>query len=176
MTQNGNDERKARSNVSTKKVGWTILVLAILFLIFGAACNTTRSTTSPVSDSTSLGTSPVVTARVTPPVVSVPEAPAAPSMTTNQASAVRKAESYIEYQAFSKSGLVKQLKFEKYSDADAKFAVEHITVNWTEQAAKKAESYMSFQSFSRDGLIKQLKFEGFTTAEATHGANSVGLK
>ncbi|WP_103382126.1 Ltp family lipoprotein [Pseudonocardia dioxanivorans] len=96
-------------------------------------------------------------------------------MTTSQANAVRKAESYLAFTAFSRKGLIKQLQYEKFSTADATYAVDHITVDWNEQADKKAESYMSFSAFSRDGLIKQLEYEGFTPAQAAHGAKSVGL-
>jgi hypothetical protein len=100
---------------------------------------------------------------------------AANAMTVSQEQAISKAESYLEFTAFSRKGLIKQLEFEQFSKADATFAVDHITVNWKEQAAKKAESYLDFTSFSRLGLIKQLKFEGFTSAQAAFGANAVGL-
>lgn len=161
--------------MSTKKVGITIMVLAVVFLIFGAACN---AASRPSTGSTPVVGSDVaiVTGGVVPPVVVSSAPPAGPTMTANQASAVRKGQSYLEYQGFSKTGLIKQLKFEKFSTADATFAANNVTVDWMAEAAEKAESYMSFQSFSRDGLIKQLKFEGFTTAEATHGADTVGLK
>ncbi|GAY12015.1 hypothetical protein TOK_0405 [Pseudonocardia sp. N23] len=96
-------------------------------------------------------------------------------MTTSQANAVRKAESYLSFSGFSRTGLIKQLQYEKFSTADSTYAVDHVTVDWTEQADKKAASYMELQAFSRDGLIKQLKFEGFTAEQAAHGAKSVGL-
>ena len=96
-------------------------------------------------------------------------------MTVSQENALRKAESYLGFQAFSQSGLIKQLEFEGFSTADATFAVDNVTVDWTEQAAKKAENYMEFQAFSRSGLISQLEFEGFTTEQAAHGADAVGL-
>lgn len=110
-----------------------------------------------------------------PAAVEAPAAPAAPAVTTSQANAVRKAEDYLAYSAFSRTGLIKQLQYEKFSAADATYAVDHVTVNWTDQADKKAKDYMSYSAFSRDGLIKQLKYEGFTAAEAAHGATSVGL-
>ncbi|MDT7709612.1 MAG: hypothetical protein QOG20_5219 [Pseudonocardiales bacterium] len=102
-------------------------------------------------------------------------APTAPTATTSQSNAVDKAESYLSFSAFSRTGLIKQLKFEQFSTADATYAVDHVTVDWTAQADLKAKSYMEFSSFSRGGLIKQLKFEGFTQAQAEHGAKSVGL-
>ena len=98
-----------------------------------------------------------------------------PEFTASQENAISTAESYLDFGAFSKSGLIDQLKFEKYSAADARFAVNHITVNWNEQAAKSAASYLDFGSFSRQGLIDQLKFEGFTTQQATYGVNTTGL-
>lgn len=99
----------------------------------------------------------------------------APKLTVSQKNAIEKAESYIELMAFSKSGLVKQLKFEGFPAADAAFAANAIDVNWNEQAAKKAQSYLDMSAFSRTGLIKQLKFEGFTAKQAAHGVKAVGL-
>ena len=98
-----------------------------------------------------------------------------PEFTAGQENAISSAESYLDFAAFSKSGLIDQLKFEKYSAADAEFAVNHITVDWNEQAAKSAQSYLEYSSFSRQGLIDQLEFEGFTTQQATHGVNTTGL-
>lgn len=105
------------------------------------------------------------------------QAPRDPKLdwTVSQRQAVAKAESYLEFMAFSRVGLIKQLKYEKFSEADATFAVDHIKVDWNEQAAKKAQSYLDTQAFSREGLLNQLDYEGFTPEEATHGVNSVGL-
>lgn len=88
--------------------------------------------------------------------------------------AIKKAESYLSHMAFSKSGLIKQLKFEGFSDSAATVAVDSVVVDWNEQAAKKAESYLSHMSFSRSGLIKQLKYEGFTDEQAEYGVSAVG--
>lgn len=100
---------------------------------------------------------------------------AAPALPVSRQNAVAKAESYLGFSAFSRKGLIDQLKFEKFSTADATYAVDHVKVDWTEQAAKKAKSYMDMSSFSRGSLIEQLEFEGFTAAQAKHGADSVGL-
>ena len=101
--------------------------------------------------------------------------PAKPKYTAAQENAIGAAEDYLEFQSFSRTGLIKQLVFEKYSKADATFAVDHIDVNWKEQAAKSAQNYLELQHFSRQGLIKQLMFEGYTKAQATHGVNTTGL-
>ena len=104
------------------------------------------------------------------------EAPAPePTLTVSQENAIETAESYLDYSAFSESGLVEQLKYEGYSAADSRFAVSRISVSWNEQAAKSAKSYLDYSSFSRSGLIEQLKYEGFTTHQATYGVNQAGL-
>jgi Host cell surface-exposed lipoprotein len=118
---------------------------------------------------------PLTATAITPAAPLAPAAPAEPSQTVSQANAIESADNYLGYTAFSRSGLIKQLKFEKFSTADATYAVDHITVDGTEQADKSAKNYMDYSSFSRAGLIEQLKFEGFTQAQAQHGATSVGL-
>lgn len=95
--------------------------------------------------------------------------------TLSQKNAVNKAKSYLEYTAFSKSGLIEQLKYEGFSSEDATYAVEHISVDWKEQAVKKAKSYLESSSFSRSGLIDQLEFEGFSNEEATYAVDQIGL-
>ncbi len=103
------------------------------------------------------------------------QTPEEPELTRAQENAIGQAEDYLDFGAFSRSGLIEQLEFEGYSKKDATFAVGYIKVDWNEQAAKKAEEYLDFQNFSRSGLIEQLEFEGFTTKQATYGVNQTGL-
>lgn len=105
----------------------------------------------------------------------VPTEPAEPEMTVGQEQAVASAQLYIDLTPFSESGLIDQLVFEKYSKADAQFAVEHIDVDWKAQAALSAENYLEMTAFSRQGLIDQLVFEGFTEEQATYGVDQTGL-
>jgi host cell surface-exposed lipoprotein len=100
---------------------------------------------------------------------------AAKKLTVSQENAVEKAADYLDYSAFSRSGLIKQLKFEGFSTKDATFGVDAQKADWKDQAAKKAKEYLDYSSFSRSGLIKQLEYEGFTAAQATYGASKVGL-
>lgn len=95
----------------------------------------------------------------------------APSESSGQENARESAESYLSTQAFSRSGLIHQLKYEGYSTADATYAVDAITVDWNEQAALSARSYLDTQSFSRAGLQHQLEYEGFTPAQAAYGVS-----
>jgi hypothetical protein len=62
--------------------------------------------------------------------------------------------------------------------ADATYAVDHIKVDWNEQAAKSARAYLEMTNFSRAGLIRQLESdagEGFTHRQAVYGVTKAGL-
>jgi hypothetical protein len=100
---------------------------------------------------------------------------AAKAGTVSQQNALRKAADYLEYTAFSRTGLIGQLEYEDYSTADATWAVDRVTVNWNEQAAKKAKDYLEYTAFSRTGLIDQLIYEGYTPAQAEFGVSKTGL-
>jgi outer membrane biosynthesis protein TonB len=91
-----------------------------------------------------------------------------------QLNAVSSAESYLDYSAFSRSGLIEQLEFEGYSKTDATYAVDKVDPDWNEQAAASAKNYLELSSFSRSSLIEQLEFEGFSPSQAAYGADAVG--
>ena len=82
---------------------------------------------------------------------------------------------------FSRDGLIKQLSSpygSGYTKADATFAVDHLNVDWNQQAVRSAKDYLSMTHFSRAGLIEQLSSpygSGYTVAQATYAANNVGL-
>lgn len=92
------------------------------------------------------------------------------SMTSGQKNALKQAESYLRYSAFSHKGLVEQLEYEGYSHADAVYAADHCGADWNEQAYLSAKSYLEYSSFSYSGLVEQLEYEGFTAAQAEYGA------
>lgn len=158
-------------------VGVTLLIVAIAGISTGfkdipasenAAAQPTASSTP--SESESSDPAPEETVEPTPE-----ETEEEPSATLEQENAREKAVQYLDYSAFSRSGLIKQLVYEKFSNADATFAVDSLGINWKQQAGLKAQEYLDFQSFSRAGLIDQLKFEGFTDAEARYGVDQAGL-
>lgn len=94
--------------------------------------------------------------------------------TIGQKNARESAESYLDFSAFSRQGLIDQLEYEEFTTEDAEYAVDVLEVDWNAQAAKSAESYLEFSAFSREGLIDQLVFEGFTQEEAEFGVTAVG--
>ena len=99
----------------------------------------------------------------------------APKETAGQENARESAESYLDLSAFSRDGLIKQLKFEGYSVADATYGVDAQKADWNKQAAASAQGYLDLSSFSRQSLIDQLMFEGYTRPQAEFGATKVGL-
>jgi Host cell surface-exposed lipoprotein len=95
--------------------------------------------------------------------------------TVGQKNARQKAASYLDFMAFSSSGLIEQLEFEGFSTEDSAYAVFVSNVDWNDQAAKKAADYLDFTSFSHSGLVEQLVFEGFTQEQAEYGVSTTGL-
>jgi len=141
------------------KVVLFIIGLAILGGIIGGSDSNRSSTSSYTSPSTS-------TSRT-------PSAPA-DNRTMGQRNAQDRAESYLNYTAFSRQGLIDQLEYEGFSHSDAVYAVDHCGANWNTQAGLKAQRYLDYTSFSRQGLIDQLEYEGFSHAQALHGVDVVG--
>jgi hypothetical protein len=93
----------------------------------------------------------------------------------SQQNALRAAQQYISYTAFSHDGLVAQLAHDQFSQADATYGADNVGADWNAEAAKAAQQYMSYSAFSRGSLIAQLEHDQFTEAQAEYGANSVGL-
>ena len=101
--------------------------------------------------------------------------PEKPKETAGQENARESAEGYLDMTAFSRDGLIKQLKFEGFSAKDAAYGVDAQKADWNKQAAASGEAYLEMSSFSRQGLIDQLVFEGFTKEQAEFGANKNGM-
>lgn len=95
-------------------------------------------------------------------------------LSMGQKNALSMAADYLNYSAFSYSGLIEQLKYEQFSEEDATYAADNCGADWNEQAAIMAQQYLDYSSFSRGSLIDQLKYEGFTQEQAEHGAAAVG--
>ena len=96
-------------------------------------------------------------------------------VTNSRTQAVKKAADYLRVTSFSRSGLISQLEYSKFSTEDATYAVDAQNVDWNSQAAKKAASYLKISSFSRQGLIEQLVYTGFTQSQAEYGVSTTGL-
>jgi endonuclease YncB( thermonuclease family) len=97
-----------------------------------------------------------------PPVQQEPTTTAEAAVPAEYHNALRTAEDYLDYTAFSESGLIDQLEYEQYSTEAAQWAVENVDVDWNEQAALSAAQYLDYTAFSEGGLRDQLEYEGFT--------------
>lgn len=96
------------------------------------------------------------------------------TVTLGMKNALQKAKDYLNFTAFSYTGLIKQLEYERYSHEEAVYGADNCGADWYEQAVLKGQNYLDFTSFSRDGLIRQLEYEGFTNAQAVYAVNELG--
>jgi len=105
--------------------------------------------------------------------------------TVSQQNAYESAQSYLDYTAFSRAGLLGQLTSEYgegFPPEDAEFAIARLEaeggVDWNAEAAESAASYLEYSSFSRQGLLDQLTSqygEQFTQEQAEYGVSTTGL-
>jgi host cell surface-exposed lipoprotein/uncharacterized protein DUF2510 len=146
------------------KIGLGLGAAVLALIVLGSIANSDKTSSTSSKAGSITGT------------VDVAPTTTKSGFTPAQDNAIAKAKSYLGFTGFSKQGLIEQLEYDKFSTADATFAVEQIEatggVNWNEQAVKKAKSYLSFTSFSKDGLINQLEYDGFTPDQAQYGANT----
>lgn len=180
---------KIKKPIFTKWWFWTIVVLALIGIGAGGeepvenpVTTTSSQTTEASVDTTTLPnvettapTAPETEAQAT----TVPETDAPPAtddgVSTGEKNALRAAKNYLDFTAFSYSGLIKQLEFEGYTTEEATYGADNCGADWKEQALKKSKDYLDFSAFSRKGLIEQLEFEGFTHEQAVYGADQNGL-
>jgi len=111
-----------------------------------------------------------------------PSAPAGPQYSVAQEQAIEAARQYLAMgSGFSRAGLMQQLDSsagDGFSTSLARFAVNHVKVNWDQQAAESAKGYLQMGGFSFSSLVQQLDSsagEGFTYAQAVYGAKAAGL-
>ena len=95
------------------------------------------------------------------------------SISLEYRNAMKKAESYLKYSAFSKDGLYEQLLFEQFPEDAAQYAVDNVSTDWDENALKKAEQYLKTSAFSYSGLYDQLIFEKFTENQAQYALDNI---
>ena len=147
---------------------FTLVIVGLVLSFFAVSCG--GGGTSEQVPNSALSTPSVSTVPDKTPV-------AAPKLTTGQKNAKRSVDTYISVMPFSHEGLIHQLvSFDKYTTADATWAVNQANIDYNEQAVKTARNYLDFTGFSRSGLITQLQqFDKYTEKQATYAADQVGL-
>ena len=161
-----------------------ILVGFVLFTaLFGGLIGAVTGSSETSKSNTAVGekndpyrmeVTPVPEADITIDVTPVPEADTGFNETLGQENARKSAKKYLDYTAFSRSGLIEQLEYEGFSNEEATYGVDALNTDWNDQAVKCAKKYLDYTAFSRSGLIEQLEYEGFTTEQATYGVTANG--
>lgn len=157
---------------------WVITIFLALAVIGSMSGTETPDPTEPstpnVTENAPTENAPIPEA----PAVTEPPATDAPAISDNatmgEKNALRTAKNYLDFTAFSYSGLIKQLEFEGYSTEEAAYGADNCGANWREQAQRATDNYLDFTAFSHSGLVKQLEFDGYTTEDATYAADNCG--
>ena len=155
----------------------SLATLAVTSCLVVAACSSAAAPTPeiyvtqpPTAAPPSAAVGATSTAAPTPTPTPVPTPKPTPALTASQRNAIAKAQDYLNYTSFSRSGLIDQLVYEGFTKTASTFAVDSLKVDWNEQSYLKAQDYLAYTSFSLPSLIDQLVFEGFTNAQAKYGA------
>jgi Host cell surface-exposed lipoprotein len=155
-------------------VGGLVLIIVIASVASSGKDNTAGNSQGSATSSQA----PSSPAATTPS----PAAPAAPQYTPEQQQAIEAAEQYLQMgTGFSRLGLIQQLDSSAgngFPRPIARFAVNHIQVNWDQQAAEAAKGYMQEGGFSYNSMVQQLESpygSDFTNSQAVYGAKAVGL-
>ena len=92
---------------------------------------------------------------------------------TELENAIESAEAYNKIFAYSKKGLIENLKYEGFSEEIAECAVKSINANWKENCVRSAHSYLEIISYSKEELIHQLDYVGFTAEEIDYAMDKI---
>jgi hypothetical protein len=156
----------------------SIVAMSVALAFTLSGCAAASDTTTPYVQN---GTAVADDTEAVTPADTETEAPAAPEYTVAQEQAILSAQGYLDMGGTSRAGLIEQLSSkygEGFKKADAKFAVNHIKVDWNKQAVQSAKGYLDMGGFSRASLIEQLSSnsgEKFTLAQAKYAVRHVGL-
>lgn len=99
--------------------------------------------------------------------------------TTEQANALKKAESYSKTMHMSKAGIYDQLVSEygeQFAAADAQYAVDNLKADYNQNALEKAKSYQESMQMSKSAIYDQLVSEygeKFTPEEAQYAIDNL---
>lgn len=92
--------------------------------------------------------------------------------------AANSAIDYLVHGSFSRSGLIRQLEFEKYTTAEATYGVDRTNADWNRYAVKSAKEILysrpASMPVSRAELINMLEVAGFTPEQAEFGVSGAG--
>ena len=103
-----------------------------------------------------------------------PPEPTTAAIPTEYKSALRQAQSYLDYTPFSQAGLYDQLTSQyggQFSPEAAQYAVDNVGADWNQQALRAAIQYQEVMAMSPSAIWDQLISEyggKFTTEQADY--------
>lgn len=143
-----------------KRVWFWILVVLVIFIgsaaVGGGNDNSSSSSSSSSAKSSSSSSSHVSATKV---------------------AALKSAQTYSDTMHMSKQGIYDQLTSDagdKFDDASAQYAVDHVKADWNKNALKAAESYQKDQNMSPEAIRDQLTSDAgdkFTQDQADYAVS-----
>ena len=143
-----------------KRVWFWILVVLVIFIGSAAVSGGNGSSSSSSSSSSAKSSSS-----------------SSPHVSATKVAALKSAQTYSDTMHMSKQGIYDQLTSDagdKFDDASAQYAVDHVKADWNKNALKAAESYQKDQNMSPEAIRDQLTSDAgdkFTQDQADYAVS-----
>lgn len=143
-----------------KRVWFWILVVLIIFIGSAAVSGGNDSSSSSSSSSSAKSSSS-----------------SSSHVSATKVAALKSAQTYSDTMHISKQGIYDQLTSDagdKFDDASAQYAVDHVKADWNKNALKAAESYQKDQNMSPEAIRDQLTSDAgdkFTQDQADYAVS-----
>lgn len=144
-----------------KRVWFWILVVLVIFIGSAAVSGGSNSSSSSSSSSSAKSSSSSSSSHVS----------------ATKVAALKSAQTYSDTMHMSKQGIYDQLTSDagdKFDDASAQYAVDHVKADWSKNALKAAESYQKDQNMSPEAIRDQLTSDAgdkFTQDQADYAVS-----
>lgn len=143
-----------------KRVWFWILVVLVIFIGSAAVSGGSNSSSSSSSSSSAKSSSS-----------------SSSHVSATKVAALKSAQTYSDMMHMSKQGIYDQLTSDagdKFDDASAQYAVDHVKADWNKNALKAAESYQKDQNMSPEAIRDQLTSDAgdkFTQDQADYAVS-----
>ena len=145
-----------------KRVWFWILVVLVIFIGSAAVSGGNDSSSSSSSSSSAKSSS---------------SSSSSSHVSATKVAALKSAQTYSDTMHMSKQGIYDQLTSDagdKFDDASAQYAVDHVKADWNKNALKAAESYQKDQNMSPEAIRDQLTSDAgdkFTQDQADYAVS-----
>ena len=93
--------------------------------------------------------------------------------TSRDAEALASAILYVKYLDMSYEGLYDQLRYEGYTDIEARYGISNCGADWSQECYDCACSYLRYFRMTESQLRSQLKHEKFTDYQINYAINRI---